>query len=121
MNEPAKRNDESPAPSFLGTLVLVFAAIAALFAFDTMMANAEHAEDQAEAQRLFTEGQQLARQGRNSEAVEKYRGALMIRREDRHYRLALARTLMASGKPVDAESAVEEVLSRDSLAVTGIF
>jgi hypothetical protein len=56
--------------SFLGTIALVFLAIAILFSFDTFMAKLEHTEDQAEARRLFADGQRLRAQGRNQLATD---------------------------------------------------
>jgi tetratricopeptide (TPR) repeat protein len=114
MNGETGQNAAPMGPPFLGTLALVFIAIAALFFFDTIMANTEHAEGQAEAQRLFAEGQTLESSGRNGDAIEKYRGALSTVRGNRDYQLALARTLLVSGKTADAESVIEDALSRES-------
>jgi hypothetical protein len=49
----------APEHSFLGTLALVFLAIAIVFSFDTFIAKLERTEDQAEARRLFADGQRL--------------------------------------------------------------
>ena len=100
--------------SFLGTLALVFLAIAIVFSFDTFMANLEHTEDQAEGRRLFADGQRLRAQGRNQLAIERFRNALSISRGNRDYTLALGQTLLQSEQAAEAEAAIDDLLSRDS-------
>jgi tetratricopeptide (TPR) repeat protein len=100
--------------SFLGTIALVFLAIVILFSFDTFMANLEHTEDQAEARRLFADGQRLSAQGRNQLATERFRSALSISRGNRDYTLALGQTLLESGQATEAQAAIDDLLSRDS-------
>jgi tetratricopeptide (TPR) repeat protein len=103
-----------PEHSFLGTLALVFLAIAIVFSFDTFMAKLERTEDQAEARRLFADGQRLQAQGRNQLAIERFRSALSISRGNRDYTLALGQTLLAAGQAAEAEAAIDELLGQDS-------
>jgi len=103
---------EAAAPSMLGTFTLVFLSMAALFAIDTFMAKMERSERRREARRIFDEAQQLAAQGRNAEAIERFRSGLSIARDDQEYELALARVLLAAGKLADAQTVVNEVLER---------
>jgi tetratricopeptide (TPR) repeat protein len=111
--ENVDKRAEAAGPSkLLGTFTLVFLSMAALFAIDTFMAKMERSERRREARRIFDEAQQLAAQGRNAEAIERFRSGLSIAREDQNYELALARVLLAAGKLADAQTVVNEVLER---------
>jgi tetratricopeptide (TPR) repeat protein len=102
------------AGSFLATFGLVFAAIFALFAVDTFLANLENAEQRSEAVRLFTEAERLARQGRNADAIERYRSAISLARDNGVYQLALGRAQLGAGKPAAAESTLAQLLQRNA-------
>lgn len=104
----------SKGPTFLGTFALVFVSTAGIFAFDTFLEKMERSESQTEASRFFEEGKRLQRQGRNAEAIAQYRAALSFARDRQQYQFALATALLASGKLSDAETAVDELLRRDS-------
>lgn len=104
----------SAVPSYVGTFTLVFLAIAALFAIDTFLARMEESESRAQAERLFQDGQRLAREGHNLESIERFRTALSIARENPQYELALARVLLASDKLADAETLLAGMLRSDS-------
>lgn len=99
-------------PTFVATFAVVFVAMAALFVIDTFLARMEQTEGRSEAVRLFDEGQQLAKQGRNIEAVEHFRSALSLARGNREYQLALAKSLLDAGNPEDAEATLRDVLQR---------
>jgi len=101
-------------PSMVGTLVLVIAAIAALFAVDTFLARIEKSESREEAQRLFEQGQQLARQGRSVEAIDRFRSSLSVSRGNPEVQAALAGSLLAVGRLTDAETLLREVLQRNA-------
>ncbi len=105
---------DTRAPSFLGTFVLVFAAMGALFAIDTFLENAEQAANRSEAQRLFREGGRLESQGRLTEAIDRFSSALSNARGDRQYQLALAQAQLAAGRIPEAEANLTELLARDS-------
>lgn len=99
--------------SFLGTFALVFAAMAGLFVFDTFLEKAEQSESHTEAQRLFREGDAFLRKGDARDAIERFRSALTLARNNPQYELALARALFASGQLNDAEQVVSGLLDRD--------
>ncbi|MGH7509121.1 MAG: tetratricopeptide repeat protein [Gemmatimonadales bacterium] len=99
--------------SFLGTFGLVFVAIAALLAVNTVLANMERAENRAEARYFFQEGVRLAEQGRRLEAVDRFRTAMSSERTNPLYQRALAAALLAAGKVADAEAVIADRLQRD--------
>lgn len=101
-------------PSFIGTIVLVFASMAGLFAFDTFLAKVELKESQAEGRRLYHDGERSLEQGQVSEAIESFRAALTFERGNTAYQLALARALLAAKKPADAETVVDALLQHDA-------
>lgn len=100
--------------SFVGTFVLVFIALAALFAIDTFLVRIERAEDLAEASRLFAEAREMMQGQRYSEAAERFKDAISIERDNRDDRLALADALLAARNYAEAESALGELLQKDS-------
>lgn len=101
-------------PPLLGTFTIVFLAIAALFVCDAFLARMEQSEEQAEAARLFQEGQVLARRGRNTEAAAKFQTALSTAPGTRDYQLALAQALLDAGKLPAAEAALSDLLQHNS-------
>ena len=101
-------------PSFLGTVVLVFLAIAALLTVDAFLAKMEQAESHAEAARLFDQAKVLMEHGGNDEAIERIRDAIVIERDNRDYQRTLAQAQFAAGKTADAESTLTDLLRTDS-------
>jgi len=101
-------------PLFLTTFVLVFGAIAALFAIDMFLAKVERAETAAQAARLYNEGKQLAAAGRYNNAIVSLRAALAISRDNTGYQLALANALLSAGKLDDTESLLRDLLQHDA-------
>lgn len=104
----------SPARSFLGTLSLVFLAIAAIFAVDTFLARMERAESHVDAARLFRRGRDSMLRGENADAIERIEDAISIERGDRDYMRTLAQAQLAAGKIADAESTLTDLLQSDS-------
>lgn len=100
--------------SFIGTFVLIFIALVALFAADTFLVRIERAEDRTEATRLVAEGREMMQGGHYTEAAERFKDAISIDRDNRDYRLALADALLAAKNFTEAESALNELLQRDS-------
>jgi tetratricopeptide (TPR) repeat protein len=98
----------------MGTFVLVFLAIAALAAIDTFLAKVERTEGQDEARRLLIEGQRLVKQGRDAEAIDKFRSALSVSRGNQEAQLGLAQALLAVGRLTDAETLLQEMLQRNA-------
>ena len=101
-------------PSFLGTTVLVFAAIAGLLTVDAFLAKTERAESHAEAARLFDQAKVLMEHGGNDEAIEHLRDAMVIERDNRDYQRTLAQAQFAAGKTADAEATLTDLLRSDS-------
>ncbi len=101
-------------PSLMGTSVMVLAAIGMLFGVDTFLARVQRAEDHAEAQRLFAQGDQHMQHGDYAAAAEDFRDAVAIERDNRDYRLALAKALLASGNVEDAKTTLADLLETDS-------
>ncbi len=104
----------SPARSFLGTISLVFLAIAVIFGVDMFLARMERAESHVEAARLFRQGRDSMLRGENAEAIERIKGAISIERGNRDYMRTLAQAQLAAGMTPDAESTLEELLQSDS-------
>ncbi|MBZ5623366.1 MAG: tetratricopeptide repeat protein [Acidobacteriia bacterium] len=100
--------------SFLGTMVLVLLAIAALFAADMFLAGMERAETGVEAARLFQQGQALMQLGKNAEAINRIEDAILIERGNRDYRRTLAQAQLAAGMTANAEATLTELLQNDS-------
>ncbi len=100
--------------SLLGTFGMVILAIAALAAIDTFLAKLERTEGQAEAKRLLIQGEQLVQQGRNAEAIDRFRSALSVSRGNPEVQLGLARALLAVGRLTDAERLLQEMLQRNA-------
>jgi tetratricopeptide (TPR) repeat protein len=101
------------AGAFVGTLALVVAGIAALFAIDTVLAQADRAANHAEARRLFDEGTRLQARGEMRAALERLRSAVAAERENALYQRGLAVALLAAGRPGDAETVLAERLQHD--------
>src|SRR5271157_1415662 len=71
------------------------------------------AERAARAGRYFKAGNDLVLHDRSQEAVEQFRNALSVSRDNREYRLALGLTLVETGRLEEASVYLEEVLRRD--------
>jgi tetratricopeptide (TPR) repeat protein len=104
----------SSGPSYLGTFLLIFAAMGGLFAIDMVLAGMERREGRAEAIQLYVEGERLAAEGRVAEAIDRLRTAVSLARSNRRYQTALARVLLAAGKPKEAETILSELLQKDA-------
>ncbi len=105
---------QSPARSFLGTLSLVFLAIAAIFAADMFLAGMERKESRIEAARLFREGQAALARGDDAQAIDRIKDAIAMERGNRDYLRTLAQAQLAAGKTDDAEATLTDLLQSDS-------
>lgn len=115
MTDAGPRADAG-APSvgaFLATFALVFAAIAGLFAVDTLLAEKDRAANRAEARRLFEEGERLQAKGNLLEALERLRSAVAAERQNPVYQRGLATALLAAGRLSDAQAVLGERLQHD--------
>lgn len=100
-----------PSPAaVLTTLGLLTAGIVALLAVDTFLARLDQAARRSEAAQLFEQGRRLADGGRHREAIDRFRTALAIDRDNRDYRLHLAREQLAAGAAGAAESTLTRLL-----------
>jgi tetratricopeptide (TPR) repeat protein len=100
--------------SFLGTVALVFLAIAILSAVDMFLAGLERKETRIEAAHLFAQGRDLMQRGKKTEAIERIQDALASDRGNHDYLRTLAQAQFEAGKTADAESTIEELLQTDS-------
>jgi tetratricopeptide (TPR) repeat protein len=100
--------------SVLGTLVLVVAGIAVFIAVDTFLAGLDRAARRSEAAQLVREANRLTAEGREREAVERFRTALSLERGNRDYRLALVPALVADGRLREADSTLVGMLHDDA-------
>lgn len=99
-------------------LVLAFLTLVTFFAFTGLLTRGYRTEREARARLLQRVGQELAQQGRHEEAIEEYRAALSLVREDLDCRLALALELSALGRTREAEIHLAELLKRDPTSGT---
>jgi tetratricopeptide (TPR) repeat protein len=106
-------------PSFARTFGLTLAAIAAVASGDVLLAKAERAANQQEAARFFANGQELLRQGENAQAVEQFRSALSLDRDNLDGQLALGQALFAAGRLDDARVALDALLEKNSFSGPG--
>jgi len=104
----------SPARSFLGTMSLVFLAIAAIFAADTFLAKTEQAESRVQAARLFEQGRAFMHRGKNAEAIDPIKDAIAIERGNRDFMRTLAQAQLTAGETADAESTLTDLLQSDA-------
>jgi CIC family chloride channel protein len=113
---PMRRPQEEPAeipsagPARLRTFGLALGAMALLVAADLWLARVEAAETRADAIRLFDEGAALEARGAYDEAIGRYRGAISVARDNPHYAVALARTLLAADRAREARVVVDGLL-----------
>jgi tetratricopeptide (TPR) repeat protein len=99
--------------AFVATFALIFAAIAALFAVDTLLAEKDRAASRAEARRLFEEGARLQAKGDMPHALERLRSAVSAERQNPVYQRGLAAALLAAGRLSDAQTVLGERLQHD--------
>lgn len=100
-------------PSLVRTLAIVMLAIAAMFSVDALLAKVEQRESRAEAKRYFDSGQSLIAQGRPADAVEQFRSAMAVERDNRNYRLALGEAQLAGGQLEQAASTLNDLLESE--------
>jgi Flp pilus assembly protein TadD len=109
----AKLEPALSEPSFVRTLTAVILAIVALFIIDTFLSKTERAESRVEAARFYTNGQGLMQQGHSAEAVDQFKSAITVERDNQDYQLGLGQALLAAGRFVDAEATLNELLQRN--------
>jgi tetratricopeptide (TPR) repeat protein len=115
MTDAAPRSGSvaASAGAFVVTFALIFAAIAALFAVDTFLADRDRDASRTEARRLFEEGERLQAGGDMPEALERLRSAVSGERLNPVYQRGLAAALLAAGRMSDAQAVLVERLQHD--------
>src|SRR5690348_5680751 len=96
-----------------GAILSVAAGLVLLFAFTTVLNSGYRATRQNRAEAHYQAGSTLAAAGRNADAVEEFRAALLYVHNDPRSRLGLARSLIAQGRWGEAESHLSELAEDD--------
>jgi tetratricopeptide (TPR) repeat protein len=102
--------DFAPTRTTVVPLVSLFLVLILLASVAGFLARAYHTEKHDRAARYFRYGQTLAEKGRYEEAVQQYRAALTLSRDDRGCKLALASALLQLGRPGEAEAHLKDLL-----------
>jgi len=98
-------------------LTAVVVGVVAVFAIAGFLTQHYYAARMETAARAYADGNQLARAGRDAEAIERYRVALSSSHRG-EYRLALALALARNGRPGEAEMYLREVTKTEPQNVT---
>jgi tetratricopeptide (TPR) repeat protein len=98
----------------MGTLGLVFLAIAGFAVLDTFLAGMERNENRAKANRLTSAGIDLMRKAKPADAAEQFKASIAVDRENPLVWLDLGEAQLAAGDLAEAETTLGEVLKRDS-------
>lgn len=101
-------------PVKLGLTLAVGAVIAALAAADVSLEKTEQAEAAKSARRAERNGHQLLARGQPAEAVDAFRKAHALERDNAGYELDLIQALMAANKLQEAEPLMSEILEEES-------
>lgn len=126
------QTEESPQKtpsihSLAQVLLGIAAAIVALFVADVFLAKIERQESHVEAARYYDAGERLMIQDKAAEAAEQFRSAFAEERDNQQYQLALGQSLRAAGNLTEAESTLDDLLTKDpfsgpaNLAMARVF
>ena len=108
--ETAPRTAAAHPGVFLGTFALILLAMGALFAVDLFLAGLERAERRSEARHFYEEGMDLARRGRQAQALDRFQSAIAAERSNSVYHRALAAAMLDAGKVAEAKVIAAERL-----------
>jgi cytochrome c-type biogenesis protein CcmH/NrfG len=97
-----------------GMLIGLGAIMGALYGADRFLASLEQREISAEARRSSDTGKALMRQGKSADAVEAFRHAHVLERDNHEYETELADALIGEHHPDAAIETLESVLDEDS-------
>jgi tetratricopeptide (TPR) repeat protein len=97
--------------SLTSVVIGILALIVGLTALDQFLARMESSELHSTAERSYVAGTRLLKEGRAAEAVDQFRNAHVIERDNREYELALIAALTEVGKTADAGMLMDEVLN----------
>ncbi|HZS56125.1 MAG TPA: tetratricopeptide repeat protein [Bryobacteraceae bacterium] len=94
--------------------LVVAAVIVALALIDVSLRRTEQNEIGTQALQADRNGHQLLQQGRADEAVDAFRKAHALERENTNYEIDLIEALMAAGKFAEAQPLMREILEEQS-------
>lgn len=100
--------------SFIRLTLVVAGVITALALLDIFLEKTEQSELAALALQADRNGQELLASGRGGEAVDAFRKAHALERENENYELDLIQALMTAGKLAEAQPLMSEILGEDS-------
>ncbi|MGH9662895.1 MAG: tetratricopeptide repeat protein, partial [Bryobacteraceae bacterium] len=110
----------SHKPSFSnfrdGPFIAVFLVLIAFFSCTSLLARWYVRERTVRAEAYFKQGQTLAQHGQDEKAIEEYRNALSISRDNRSYRMAIAQALFKLGRYPEAAIYFRELLRDDPVS-----
>jgi tetratricopeptide (TPR) repeat protein len=92
----------------------VIAVIAALAVIDVSLERTEQSELATQALQADRSGRQFLQKGKAAEAVDAFRKAHALERENMHYDLDLIQALMAAGKLSEAQPLMSGILDEES-------
>src|SRR5207253_6699421 len=102
------------ASEFVLTLALTLGAIVVLIIADTALARADRDATRATAADEYRVGVNLIAHKRLPDAIEHLRTAATLDRERPVYTVALAQSVLAQGRSLDAEQMLIPLLERDA-------
>lgn len=97
----------------IGLILIVIAAVAALWTIDIFLEDAQEAELASQARSAYQTGMRLLQAGDANGAVQDLRKAHALERSNVGYELQLVAALTAAGKTREAEPLANEVLDAD--------
>ncbi len=95
-------------------VIALVALMAGLYGVDKSLASLESREVNAEAARLYSDGQLQLASGKAAAAVDDFRRAHALDRGNRLFELALAGAQLTDGRTGDAEQLLQELLELNS-------
>jgi tetratricopeptide (TPR) repeat protein len=122
VHDPRFTTDLRDIPAILGrtalatprrVLVAAIAIVVLMGAATGVLARAYHEAQHRRAQEQFQLGEAAASAGRAAEALESYRAALMLERDNDTYRRALAISLIGLRRTAEAETHLGQLLADD--------
>src|SRR4051812_30120162 len=100
------------APVFVGTIVVVLLCIFGALFFDLSLAAIDRRESAAHAANAYNDGLRFLRAHEPAAALERFRTAAGIDRENAGYTLGLSEAMLQDGRVADAESTLTALLSK---------
>lgn len=100
----------SSAASFYGTFMAILMIIVALTFVDLMLVGVDRNEREQEAERYYEAGQEFVAAGNYDRAVDSFRSAFSIYREETRFQLAYANALYNAGRLNEAEATARDLL-----------